>query len=441
MIVKWIGQKFSHMGLVLIILLGLGLSSQTTTQAETPPQTASEIQLWHAYTGEQETTLNQIVETFNAENEWGITVNANNMQNTGRLYDQIILNLLADDYQTRLPNLVITNPDNAALFALSGHIVDLTPYTNELDTTNFLPDILEIGQNTAGAQILLPTHLHTEVLVVNETALAEMNAEIPHNATEFGEIACDFRQQGGWSQGKFGTVWSAYLPMRGNFVTALLTAQGETLYEDGAWQFTSPDNATLLSTLANYHQSACTTVTDDPAIALDEFAAGKALFYFAHTSDLPNLEIAIASNYIEPFAWQAYPLLAADGAPQWVDAQGLSMIQHAEEQDLASWHFMEWFISGRVHFSEWLDVTAGFPIQVDVGDDLATSGELSSQLGQIWDFIKNEHVHKSAMASGEVIYFEIENTWRNIYLNFSDANLELETLTPRLNEIMDNFGD
>ena len=442
-IVECIGQKFSRYLLILMILLGALSFSPSDTYAQTPAPTLAQINLWHAYTGEQQTALDTLVTQFNAENEWGITVTATSMENTGRLYDQIIINLLADGYRERLPNLILTNPDTAALFALSGNILELTPYLSELEDVELLPDVLTLGQNAQGQQFMLPTHLHTEVLVINENALAEIEAEPPTIPTEFGTLACQFRQEGGWSGGKFGAVWGAYLPMRGNFVAALLTAQGNTPYalNSTSWQFDTSENAELLSILASYHQEACTTVTDNPTIALDDFVAGKSLFYFAHTSELPNIEIGIASNFVDSFTWGVYSLLADNSAPQWVDAQGLSVIVHDEAQDLASWRFINWLISEHVHFSTWIQATGGFPIRVDVGAELAENGEMASQWGQTWALLKSEHVHKPILASGEVLYFEIESAWRRIYINFSNPMLELDVLDTTLNEIMVNFGD
>ena len=430
-------------GLVLLILVVSTSFFAPYSQAQTSQADPIEIHLWHAYTGEQQAALDELIAQFNTENKWAISLTATSMENTGRLYDQVIINLLTADYQTRLPNLILTKPDTAALFGLSDNILDLTPYLSDLDDSMLLPDVLTLGQNTQGEQLLLPTHLNTEVLVINESALAEMNAQPPTTPAEFGTLSCQFRQNGGWSQGKFGAVWGAYMPMRGNFVAGLLTAQDNAIYQANppTWQFNSADNADVLRTLASFHQNACTTFTDDPAIALDDFVAGKSLFYFAHSSELRNLEIGIASNYVEPFAWGVYPLLTGDNALPWVDAQGLSVIKHDPAQELASWRFMHWLISERVHFSTWVQATGGFPIRQDVGDELAENGEMAPQWAQTWDLLKSEHVHKSMLASGEVVYFEIESAWRRIYINFSDPPVELETLDTILQDIMTNFGD
>ena len=437
--IVWMWQKSGRYLMLLMILLVFA----PTSNAQSPETTTEQIILWHAYTGAQQGELEALIDQFNTAHDGEILLTAVSMENTGRLYDQVIINLLADDYQTRLPNLILTNPDTAAIFALSNNLIELTPYINQLDDIPFLPNVLALGQNTQDAQYLLPTHLHTEVLVINESALAEMNANPPTTPSEFGTLACQFRQNSGWSQGKFGAVWGAYLPMHGNFLSAYLTAQNSVVYQanTSTFQFDTPETAELLRPLVSFHQNACTTVTHSSAIALDDFAAGKSLFYFAHTSELSNIEIGIASNFVEPFEWGVYPLLADKNAPLWIDGQGLSIIDHDEAQDLASWRFMEWLISEHVHFSTWLQLTNGFPIRQDVGDDLAESDEMTSQWTQTWTLFKSEHVHKPMLASGEVVYFKIESAWRHIYINFSDPNLELETLDMTLNDILSNFGD
>ena len=183
------------------------------------------------------------------------------------------------------------------------------------------------------------------VMVVNETALAELGQPVPTTLTAWRELVCEFRQVGGWSDGKFGAVWGAELPADGDFGWAWLAAQGNTIFDVASlrYQLIDENEVAQLTWLAEVEDAACITLTTDAAIRLDNFASGRALIYFAPSNQLDIVAEAIAGHFVEPFQWSVYPLPSDNARPlPYTQGVVLSIIDQSPTENEAAWAFITW---------------------------------------------------------------------------------------------------
>jgi multiple sugar transport system substrate-binding protein len=410
-------------GLSIVLLFFIGhVPINAAIQTET-------IIFWHPYTGERHQVLDEMVTEYNAQSETGFTLEAISQETDALLYDRVIINLLAQD-RSLLPNIILVPPDTAALFALSERLVDLNAFVTDLQ---FLRDSAEIGISPIdGARYGIPERLFTEVMIVNEDALAELEREVPSTIEDFVTLSCAFRTNGGWSDGKFGTVWGASLPQYGTFIHALAVAQGLDVFANEQFSYDGLD--ITLSLLATAENDGCVTTTDDRSLALEAFASGRALFYFASTSELDFVQRGIESFFVEPFAWGVYALPGPSTRP-YLYGNVLSVIAENEPLDRAAWEFIEWFTQPAQN-ARWATATHSHPVSQPAAELMT----LARQWQQAWDFITNTAIIDPMLAGGEVIDFEVGAMWRRVLLTNTDPADELANLEGHINQILADFG-
>lgn len=407
------------------IILWLFLTNLSTGAAV---QTAT-VTFWHPFTGERQQVLDELVAEYNAQNETGITIEAVGQENDALLYDRVIINLLAED-RNLLPNIFLVPPDTAALFSLSGRLVDLNDFAPN-------PDMLDeagmIGVSPIdGARYGIAERLFTEVMLVNEDALAELEADVPATIEDFIALSCIFRENGGWSGGKFGTVWGASLPQSATFVNALAAAQGIEVFDGEHFSYAGLDGT--LTLLASGENDGCLTTTDNRAVAIEEFASGRALFHVASTSELDIVQRGIESFFVDSFAWGVNPLPGLSNRP-YLYGNVLSIIGENEALDQAAWDFIEWFTQPE-HNARWVAATESHPISQSAADLM----EFAPQWQQAWDLITGEAAIDPMLAGGEVIDFEVVSMWRRVLLSNTNPTDELTNLERRVNQILADFG-
>ncbi|MCI0714658.1 MAG: extracellular solute-binding protein [Chloroflexi bacterium] len=419
-VVDLIGKISLWLGIILLLLANL--SSDAAVQSQT-------VTFWHPYSGERQQVLDEMLAEYNAQNESGIMVEAASQDNDALLYDRVIINLLAED-RNLLPNIILVPPDTAALFSLSGRLVDLNNFAPN-------PDMLDEAGLTGvspidGARYGIPERLFTEVMLVNEDALAELEANVPTTIEDFIALSCTFRENSGWSGGKFGTVWGASLPQTAAFVNALAVVQGIEVFDGEQFNYVGLDQT--LSLLAAGKNDGCLTTTDNRAVALEEFASGRALFFFASTSELDIVQRGIESFFVDSFEWGVYPLPGPVTQP-YLYGNVLSIIDEDEALDAAVWDFIEWFMQPEQN-ARWAAATQSHPISQPAADLMA----FAPQWQQVWDLMNGEAMIDPMLAGGEVIDFEVGAMWRRVLLSNTNPTDELANLELRVNQILADFG-
>ena len=120
-------RKFTLLTVLLALLLGVGLVSAQVMDIEIPDEMPPDVTIsyWHEWDGAQGDAINIVIDDFNANNEWGITVEQVYQGNTGGLLDQLTTGIVSGE----LPNLTgAVFVTNAQGYYQDGVLVPLDAY-------------------------------------------------------------------------------------------------------------------------------------------------------------------------------------------------------------------------------------------------------------------------------------------------------------------------
>ena len=178
------------LSLALVLALGVtAVSAQDDLDSVDP--TGQTITYWHQYQNDsaQGNTMAQIIADFNANNEWGITVDASFQGNYSQLQDLINAGIISGE----LPNLVAGYANAAASYAADDSTIDLMPYVTSEKWG--LGERHQSGSANAdtldGALLAFPNQSSAQVFAYNQTLLSEVGIDAPPTSIEeFKTDAC-----------------------------------------------------------------------------------------------------------------------------------------------------------------------------------------------------------------------------------------------------------
>jgi multiple sugar transport system substrate-binding protein len=336
--------------------------------------TGQTVTFWHAMsTGANLEGMTAVVDEFNANNEYGITVEAVAQGSQSDLETAVNGAIATGD----LPNLTMGFPNGLTLWNSLGVI---TPLNDFLDDPNFglsadelsaiYPGPYSSGTLPDGSQIGIPMHQSAQVIFYNHTWAQELGFDSPPaTSAEFKEQACAAAAANNADDNpdNDGTGGYVYFP-DASMVSPWIWAFGGD-YVNEAGDGYDLNNQTVLDVamfFKDLYDSGCTLST--PSFPNPEFAARQALFATSSTAGIPFQRSALkdAGNEDE---WGTIPYVGPDGT-QAVDAFGqmVGIVGTNPEQDLASWVFLRYLTSPETQ-SEWIGYTSYFPSQTttDVG--------------------------------------------------------------------------
>lgn len=424
------------------------LSISPLAAQETNPNSQT-IMLWHPESGERAQVLEALVARFNAENEWGIEVQAVSLQNAGLLYDRLILQLQNPPQQANLPNLYIAWAHEVMLFALSDRLVDLRVYFDDPldgflaeDRADFLPFFDQLARSPwTGALYGLPVRGFTMMMAVNQEALDGLPVEgVPANLATLEQVACDFVENGGWSRGRGDPVAGFWLPNDSLFLSSLIRAQGTPIFEDALsprYTFATSSAQEAFLSLKRMTEQGCvrtrTSITED----IESFVNGRSLVYFGSTSTLSGLRDGIGAQYAEPFDWAVYPLPGTEDA--YVYGSIVSIVAQSPEADLAAWLFLRWFLQAD-HNAAWSRATTGLPVRLSAAEMMSADFATFPQWRAAWEIYRQSENVLPPVAGHDVVGLELEFAFQNILLGNQPADGALAEFEQLANEILVDFA-
>jgi ABC-type glycerol-3-phosphate transport system substrate-binding protein len=155
-------------------------------------QEAIELELWHTKTGSQEELLKEIVNDFNASNEYNIKVNPTLIEGS---YDQIFKETVAGLAVGNVPDLVVAYPSMVAEYMEAGAPLDLSPYVKDskygltdAEYNDIFPVYIEDNTYPVYDNKMLSFPFHKSMLVMfaNVTLLNEAGVtKMPETWDEF----------------------------------------------------------------------------------------------------------------------------------------------------------------------------------------------------------------------------------------------------------------
>lgn len=378
------------------------------------------ISFWHVY-GEgdpRNETINAIVDDFNANNEYGITVEALDQGEYADVEDKVNAGIQSGD----TPNVV--QAYTSALTAWDGvdMIVDLGQYIDDPEyglsaeeMADIYPAVLESGLTADGKRVGWPISQSANVVVYNFTWAQELGFDSPPTTPEeLKEQLCaaaeaNANDDNPDNDGTGGMVW---YPSASNFLSFLHAWSGTELNADGtAYEFNTDAAKEVALYVNDLRDSGCTFETE--SYPNPEQANRLALVTLSSNSGLPYYEAAFeeAENDDE-WGFLAFP--GPDGG-QGIDAftQTVGVMVSMPEQELASWLFIKYLTSPE-NQARWVEASGYLPTQTSVESMLV-------------DYIAETPVFASAVELASLAQGEPETfpAWASVRSALDDASAQL----------------
>ncbi len=348
------------------------------------------IQFWHAAAGPEGDLLSQLVDQFNAANEWGFQVQAVAHPGYDALSEQVTAEL---PRSASLPPgagpgllLAYTYQSQAWDPALKA-IVDLNPYVNDPfwglsqpEQDDFPPAIWE-QDLYAGERLGLPAQRSGQVLYYNLTWAKELGFNTPPaTPAQFKAQACAAAQANLKDTDRQNDHTGGWIISTGpSVMTSWLFAFGaQIILPDGkGYQFDTSEVRSALTFLRQLYDSGCAWLPESEHTEAD-FAARRGLFASGSLSSIPY-QASIAGQAASDDEWTALPYPSASGSPV-VDVYGPSLIllKSTPEKQLAAWLFARWLASPPIQ-ARWSQVSHYYPVRTSALESMDASAEAQPQ--------------------------------------------------------------
>jgi multiple sugar transport system substrate-binding protein/sn-glycerol 3-phosphate transport system substrate-binding protein len=330
---------------------------------------------WHNHTGIREEAVKTAVDQFNAENPFGITVEA--IAKGG--YDDIFNAMTAGIQTGELPEITVAYGNQATVYQDNDALVDLEAYvmdpvvgiggdfTSDMFTGFYESDISVDHDNQ---RLGFSVYRSMEVLYYNVDALTAMGYDAPPKSwDEFKEMACKYVNDGMGTDGY-------QVRTDASFLAAAAFAAGGDVYDaaNDVFTYDSPEVAVMPQVMQDMVNEGCAKIQTDPAARSDQaaFATSAALFYTGSSSGIPFIVDAIndaptqfAADAAAIPGYTDTPTQNVYGASNSVVAQGKT-----PEQILASWLFLRWYTEP-VQQAFWAAQSGYFPVRRSAAEGLA----------------------------------------------------------------------
>ncbi len=380
---------------------------------------------WHNHSGVREEKLLAIVDKFNAENDYGIMVEAVNQGSYGDIREKMGAGVVSGE----LPQIVVGYQNDQAFYASVDALVDMDIYVNdeqwgltEDEKADFSPGIYIQDLHPAFDNMRLgfPPNRSMEVLYMNKTWLAELGFD-PHTRITpkvFEEVSCAAAEAKDDGTGGYIIRFDA-----SQIAAAALARGGSVLSEDGTgYAYDTPELLDYFTQIKRMYDNGCAWVSPERYHDA-EFAARQAIFYIGSTSGLPFAQGSMdaAENTDE---WGIAPQpYTTDEPRQNLYGGSVLMPKSTPAAELAAWIFIKWFVSPEAQV-EWVKASNYFSPRYSVGNMLA-------------DYIEDNPKYADAVqllpyASFEpqlISYTEVRNAANEAFQNIINADADIaETL-------------
>jgi multiple sugar transport system substrate-binding protein len=308
------------------------------------------IQFWHAMSGPNGEAVDYLVEKFNAENEYGITVEATYQGGYGDLHQKLVGALTANE----TPHIAQAYGNNIAIYMQSDAIVQLNAYIEDKDYgMDDFEDIIEgyRVENSSyedGMFYSLPFNKSTEVLYYNKTFFMEHGLEVPTTWDELESVSREITAITG--QPAFG-----YDSLSNLLITWTQQAGGQYTDSDGNAYFNSPEGLEALTFFVDGCNEGIFRMAGEDRYMSGPFNDQNAMMFIGSTS---------GSAYVgsDTFEWDSAQV--PFGKEKKVIQQGsnMFMMESTPNEQLATFIFMK-FLTDTENTAEWATRSGYLPVR------------------------------------------------------------------------------
>jgi len=311
------------------------------------------ISFWHVW-GEGDdlgAIVGNMVDEFNATNEWGIVVEDFDQEDYTPLVDKVNAGIQSGD----LPNIVQAYTSDINNWDLVDLVVDLEPFVydadyglTEAELADIYPSVLELGVNVDGERLAWPLSQSANALVYDHTWAQELGFDAaPTNTAELKEQLCaaaeaNLTDDNPDNDGGTGLVWYA---SNSNLLGFIHAFGGDVLNDEGtAYEFNTPEVVAAAMYINELRDAGCTFTTE--SYPNPEQANRLALMTISSTNGLKYYGYAYEESPFADDEWGFLPFVGPDGQKANVAwTQMVGVLKSTPEQELASWLFIKFLTS------------------------------------------------------------------------------------------------
>ena len=401
----------------------------------------------HPWSGETADFIDQMVDSFNQSNEWGIHIMVWRAGSSMALADRVEGDRLDADY----PQVVVAPSEHLLSWLENGGLVrplnDLIadPYfgLTEQQRADF-PLVFWQQDQAGGNQVGIPAQRDIPVIFYNATWAAALGfAEAPATADDFKTQACaaafvNSRDRfaandgtGGWIVNTDGLVVYSWLKSFG-LEDALA---GNPLQ----FNFDQPVTQTTFSFVRSMVDEGCAWFSRTTA-SNEYFANRQALFYTGNLTDLA-LQAKTNSRLESQDSWTILPF--PDGDWPVTVASGLSygVLRSSAAQETAAWLFVRW-MSQPENSARLLAVGGGLPVSTAAAELARTQMDSNPQWVLALQWMPTMQ-SAPPVAGWRIARFVLQDAfWQSLqsYVPVEDFPLILEQLDATIVEVQAQQG-
>jgi len=363
--------------LALAALLAVTGIASAQRDYETVEPSGQTVVFWHQHGGVREAGLQAIVERFNAENPYGITVVAEYQGSYPEVFQKMLLLIGTPD----APNLVVAYQDQAAAYQFADGLIDIRTFLaserwgfDPVDEADFFASFIASDVNPAfdGQLLGFPPNRSIEVMYYNADWIAEMGFDGPPTTpTEFAEHACAAAEQG-FSGSVTGAASLGYeLTLDASRFASWTFAFGGDVFDprSNRYSFDSPAAMAAMTFLQDLFERGCADIVTERFGDQTNFGLGQTLFTVGSSSALPFYRNAIEAG--ADFAWSvgAVPHTTPEPVMNVYGASVSITSGHSAEAEVATWLFVRYF-TGPEAQAAWARASNYFPVRASVAEEL-----------------------------------------------------------------------
>ena len=401
---------------------------------------------WYQHSRAREEALQEIIADFNANNEWGITVNGEYQGGYGDIFNKMLNVIGTPD----VPNLVVAYQNQAATYQLADALVDMNPLVNsekwgftEEELSDFFPGFMkaDVFPSFGGARLGFPPNRSMEVMYYNSDWLAEMGYDGPPTTPEeFKEMACKAVEQPfSGASGDAPSMGYELSVDASRFASWTFAFGGDVFdYDASQYSYNNPAAVEAMQFIQDLFNEGCATIVAERYGDQTDFGNGNLLFTVGSSSGLPFYKGAVEEG--ANFAWSAGPLPHTTADPVMnIYGASVSIPKSTPEQELAAWLFVKYYTSPEVQ-AKWAEASNYFPVRKSVAENMTDYFEENPTYKKVFELLPYGKA-EPPMPGYDFVRDEVEAVMAAI-ADGAPVQESLDQLTETANEILaDQLAD
>lgn len=331
---------------------------------------------WHQHSRSREELVNEVVDEFNATNEWGITVVAEYQGSYPDIFNKMLAVLNTSD----APNIVVAYQNQAATYQLAEGMLDMNSLVNspkwglsQEEQADFFPGFFaqDVFPNYGNARLGIPPQRSMEVMYYNQDWLAELGYDAPPaTPAEFKEVACKAVEQPFSRAAVEGSMGYGAQGGASNFATWTFAHGGDVFdYNTSQYSYDSEAAMAAMNFLQDLFDSGCAITPAEAYGYQTDFGIGTLLFSISSSSGLPYFASAVEAGGSD-FEWSVAPIPHTTADPVMnVYGASISIPRSTPEKELASWLFLRHYTGPEMQ-AKWAKGSNYFPVRASVAEGM-----------------------------------------------------------------------